>query len=404
MRSLTEFLAVATLGTVAIWLLRKHWQRFTAIAFVMGALVCALALPPAAQAADVERGNPNYTLLAGQEVKNDLIVAAAQRTRIDGDVDGDLIVFSNVVTVTGHIKGDIICFAQALRVDGPVDGNVRAWAQNLTLNGSIGKNLMAWAGAMELGEKAVVGGTMTSFSGATDLNGRLSGDLLSVAGDLEINGVLGRDAMIRGDRLTVGSSAQIGGKLNYEGTRQPDISPSAKLATSPDIKIMHRGPNYASPRYYWHQTLFWGASFLFGLVVLLVAPGFLSDVVQACKKVGPALGFGALFLFATPIIAIIACITIVGLGVGIAGLLFYMIALYSAQVFTGSWLGEKLLGAGVGVGPAIGRLALGLGVQQVLMTLPYVRNLVFLAIIVWGLGALVLAIYKRMRPQVAAAV
>ena len=40
MRSLMEFMAVATLGTVAIWLLRKQLQRFTAIAFVMGALAC----------------------------------------------------------------------------------------------------------------------------------------------------------------------------------------------------------------------------------------------------------------------------------------------------------------------------------------------------------------------------
>ena len=43
MRSVMEFLAVATLGTVALWLLRKQLQRFTAIAFVAGALVCALA-------------------------------------------------------------------------------------------------------------------------------------------------------------------------------------------------------------------------------------------------------------------------------------------------------------------------------------------------------------------------
>ncbi|MBZ5694261.1 MAG: hypothetical protein LAN36_02745 [Acidobacteriia bacterium] len=403
MRSLTQFLAVATLGTVAVWLLRKQWRRFTAIAFVMGALVCALALPPSAQAADVERGNPSYTLPAGQEVKNDLIVTAAQRTRIDGDVDGDLIVFSNVVTVSGHVKGDIICFAQALRVDGPVDGNVRVWAQNLTLNGPIGKNVIAGAGAMELGQKAVVGGTMTFFSGATDLNGRVSGDLLSFGGDLEIDGVLGRDATIRGDRLTIGPSAQIGGKLKYEGSRQPDISPSAKLAGPADITIRHRGPDYASPRYYWHQVLFWGAAFLLGLVMLLVAPGFSSDAVHASRRIGPALVFGLVFGIATPIVAILVCFTIVGLGIGIAGLLLWAIAVYSAQVITASWLGEKLLGAGVGVGGAIGRLALGLGVQQVLMTLPYVRWMAFFAIIAWGLGALVLAIYKRMRPQAAAA-
>ena len=78
MRTLPEFMAAATLGMVAIWLLRRHWQRFTTIAFVMGALACALALSPSAGAAQMERGDPSYTLPAGQVVKNDLIVVAGQ--------------------------------------------------------------------------------------------------------------------------------------------------------------------------------------------------------------------------------------------------------------------------------------------------------------------------------------
>ena len=82
MRTVMEFLAMATLGSVVIWLLRKHWKRFPMVAAVMGALACALALPPSAGAAEVKRGDPSYTLPAGQEVKTDLIVWAA-RTRIE---------------------------------------------------------------------------------------------------------------------------------------------------------------------------------------------------------------------------------------------------------------------------------------------------------------------------------
>jgi len=52
MRSLMEFLAVASLGFVVTWLLRRHWRRFPTIAVVMGAMLCALALPPSASAAE----------------------------------------------------------------------------------------------------------------------------------------------------------------------------------------------------------------------------------------------------------------------------------------------------------------------------------------------------------------
>src|SRR5271163_5191103 len=51
MRSLMEFTAMATLGLVAIWLLRRQLRRATALAVVMAAaLICSFALPPGAAA------------------------------------------------------------------------------------------------------------------------------------------------------------------------------------------------------------------------------------------------------------------------------------------------------------------------------------------------------------------
>ena len=163
--------------------------------------------------------------------------------------------------------------------------------------------------------------------------------------------------------------------------------------------------DYTSARFYWHQTLLWGASFVFGLVVLLLAPGFFFDAERACKKVAQSIGLGLLFFFATPIVAIIVCITIVGLGVGISTLLLWIIAIYAAQVFVGSWLGERILGEGIGVGPALGRLALGLLIVRAVHMLPHVGGLIiFFVVIPWGIGAMVLALYRYMRPQLVPAV
>jgi len=402
MRSLTELLALMTLGGIAIWLLRKQWRRFTPIVFVMGALACALLLPPAAAAADVERGDPNYTLPAGQEVKNDLIVAA-DWTRIDGDVDGDLIVFSRSLTVNGHVKGDILGFGSEVRVNGPVDGNIRLCSNAVAISSTVAKNVTVWTGALELDEKATIGGSLTMGTGGAELNGKVAGDLTAIAGSLEINGSLGHDALIRSDRLIIGPAAELRGQTKYTGRRQPEVSSGARLGSPIQFAMPRRGPDYSRFDYYLHRVFLWGASFFFGLLILLLAPGFFADTGQAAGRVGPALGFGALFLFATPIAAIIACITIVGLSVGIVGLLLWTIAIYSAQVFVGSWLGEKLLSTGVGVGAAVGRLAIGLAVIRVLTMIPFAGNLIDFVVIIWGIGALVLALHKRMRPQVPAA-
>jgi Putative zinc-finger len=395
MRDLPEFMAAATLGMVAIWLLRRHWQRFTTIAFVMGALACVLGLSPSVRAAEVERGDPSYTLPVGQVVHNDLIVLA-ERARIDGDVDGDLISFSSSLTVNGHVKGDIIAFGQEIIVNGPVDGNVRVSCQSLSLNSTVGRNVMAWAGQVALDEKAGVGGSMMMGGQNTELDGHIGGDLLAFANDLTVNGRLDRDATIRADRLTIGSTAQIGGKAKYEGRRQPDIASGAKLASPIQITVPKRGPDYTRVAYYWHQVLLWGANFLFGLVLLLLLPGFFADAVHQTRRVGPAVGFGALFLFATPIAIIIACVTIVGLGIGISALLLYLISLYAAQLFVGSWLGEQLLGYTVGIGPAVARLAIGLAVLRAVRMIPFVGPLATFVIIIWGLGGLVLAAYSHM--------
>jgi len=400
MRIATEFLAVATLAGVGIWLLRKQWRRLTTIAFVMGALMAALALPPATSAGELRRGDPSYTLPAGQEVNNDLIVYAV-RTRIDGDVDGDLIVFSNSLTVNGHVKGDIIAFGQEVRVNGPVDGNVRVWAQTLALNSTVGKNVSGWTASLEMDEKATVGGTITSIVGAGEIDGRVGGDVLVAGGDISINGALSRDVRIWAQHLTIESGAEIKGRTDYQGRRQPHVSPSAKLGSPINVTIKGPGPDYSSGRYYWHQTLYWGASFIFGLVLLLIAPGFCFDAEQACKRTWPSLGLGAAFLFATPIAALIACLTIVGLGVGIATFLLYFIAIYSSQVFVGLWIGEKLLGSKAGTGLAVGRLALGIAIIHAVRMIPYAGPLVGLILLIWGMGALVLAMHRKMQPQLA---
>src|SRR5580692_9857631 len=185
MRSLTEFLALATLGVLVIWLLRRHLRRTTALAVVMGAMMLALALAPAGQAGEIKHGDPSYTLAAGEVVHTDLIVSA-DATRIDGDVEGDLITFSRSVTVNGHIKGDIISFSQELRVNGPVDGNVRAFVQNLQLYGTVAHNVLAWAGDVNLDQDGKVNGTLTAGSGHLEVNGKLVGDLLAFSGDVDI--------------------------------------------------------------------------------------------------------------------------------------------------------------------------------------------------------------------------
>lgn len=395
MANAVQFLAVLTLGSVAFGLLRRRWRRRTTIAIVMAAVAFALILAPQAGAAELKKGDI-YTLPQGSEVKNDLIVTAGT-VRIDGTVDGDLIAFSQSVAVNGHVTGDVIAFTQNLRISGPVDGNVRCFSSETMLDGPVGKNISAFTGHFNLGSRATVGGSITAFSGNAGFEGKVNRDLLGFIGHTDLEGFLGGNARVRGERLTIGPSADVRGSIHYSGQRPPVISPGAKLASAPVVEIIHRRPDYASPRVYWRQALSWGAAFVFGLVVVLLVPAFYTDVVRRSRSYGPALGFGVLVLFATPILAIIACITIVGLAVGIGTVLLWLLALYASQVFVGTWVGENLLGPSTGTGAALGRLALGLLVLKAIFLIPYVAPWAKLLVCIWGLGAIVLALYHRAR-------
>jgi hypothetical protein len=264
---------------------------------------------------------------------------------------------------------------------------------------------MSWVGDINTDEKSVINGTMTLGAGDCTLNGKVVGDLLSFSGSLELDGSLGRNVMVRAGHLRVGPKAVVAGEFKAQVRKPADISPDAKLASPPVITIVEHDSDksYSSPRYYWHQTLLWGASFIFGLVMLLLMPGFLFDAAGACKRTMPAIGFGALFLIATPVLVVIVCITIVGIGVGVAAFMLWIIAIYAAQVVVGTWLGDKVLGSSVGVGPALGRMALGLLILRAIGLVPYLGVWVNSLVVCLGLGAIVLAIYRYMRPNLQAA-
>lgn len=402
MRSLMEFVSMSSLAIVVSWVLRRHWRRLTMTAgIVVGAvLFLALALAvPSASAAETVHGKPNYTLPAGQTVRTDLIVWA-DRTTIDGDVNGDLISWSRIVTVNGHVKGDVICWAQNVRITGTVDGNVRTLAQSVDIGGTIGRNFLGWSSETNLEDKASIGGSATFGSDDATLAGRIAGDVLGMANTFDVSGPINGNVNVRANHFILDSTADIAGRVKYTSRNTAEVAQGAKIASIERV-IPKTAPDYATWHFYRNRILLWGVGFVFGLVLLLLMPGFYADATIACKNYAPAAGFGLLFMFATPIAAFIACITVVGLGVGIATLLLYAIAMYASTVFLSGFIGEIILGPAIGTGAMIGRLALGLAIIHVLRVLPYVGGWILFIAMFWGFGAMVMAIYKRLRPQLA---
>jgi len=399
-----EILAFTTLGILAIGLLRRSWRRWTTITLVMGAVLFALALPRAAGAAEVRKGHPSIEVGKDEVIKNDLVVFGGP-VRVDGTVDGDLIVFGEKVTVQGHVTGDVIVFCQSVNVEGQVDGSVRAFTNNISVSGTVARNVIAFAGTVDVDSSSKIGGEVIAFTGNSSMDGHVARDYTAFGGQATLGGFVGGNAYVHADQsFTITSGAQIDGTARFRGQKQPEVDPHAKLASPLQIEIVKKTPSYASWRFWFHQALFWGAAFVFGLVLILIVPQFFSRVVASNREYvfSPLLGFAA--LVGVPLLAIIVCITVVGLGVGIASILLWLVALYAAQTFVGAWIGEMLLKPGIGSGALLGRMALGLLVLRIAFQIPYLGGWIKFVVIIWGLGALALALFRKQQagsPQLA---
>ncbi|MFZ0639709.1 MAG: hypothetical protein WA020_04455 [Candidatus Acidiferrales bacterium] len=401
--SFLSFFVAAVFSILALVLLRRFWGRSTAVGMVLASfgpvalLFPLLLMAPAAHAGEAVHGHPSYTLSSGQTINTDLFVAA-DFTRIEGTVNGDVIAWSDEVEIDGHVTGDVIAMAREVRINGQVDGNVREYAQTEYINGSVGKNVLAAGQDFEVGPDAKIGGSVTLAGANAMISGSIARDITAAVGDATIDGAVGGGVTVRGDDLRIGPHADVQGATKYTGRHEAEIDPAAKLASPVAFTHRKEGPDYSNWKFYWHRALFWAAAFLFGLVLLFLMPGFFADGLRASKKFLPSLGFGALLVFATPIVAIIVCITCVGLGVGITTFLVWLVALYAAQVFVGSWIGEMLLGPSVGTGALLGRLALGLAIVHGLEMVPYhVGAIAHLIVFCWGLGAIAMAIFGHLR-------
>ncbi len=400
MITLLEILAMATLGGLGVMFLRRRIRRGSALALVFAGLCAALAMPAPASATEFRKGN-NIEVAKGETIKGDIYITG-ERARIDGTVDGDLIVFCQSLEINGHVTGDVISFSQSSRIYGQVDGNVRTFNNNITISGTVAKNVMGFDQSLVLDSNAKIGGSLTSFSESLTAEGTVGRDALLFFARATLAGKVGGSIRAKGDTLSIGSSAVIDGPVRFEGNKEAEVSPSAKLASPVEFHQLKRHESYRSAHYYVWQVIWMAAFVLFGMVLFALTPKFSGDAVRSAESYGATFGLGVLVLFGVPIAACIACITVVGLFIGVSTLFVWYASLYFAQVIVGALVGQWLMGRTSELWPLIGRMAVGVVIVRLLTTIPHLGGWLKFVAILWGIGAISLAIYRRFQPVLGA--
>jgi hypothetical protein len=402
MVTLFEILALLTIAGSAVMFLRRRMRRGSVFAMMVAGICAAATLSSPAMASEFRQGD-TIEIARDETVKSD-VFASGHHVKIEGTVDGDLFVFCQSADIEGHVTGDVIAFAQILRVSGHVDGNVRSFSNTTLISGNVAKNVLSFSESITVDSTGKVGGSLTTFLNSLTVDGSLGRDLLVFSKTTSVSGHVGGGIQARGEGLTITSTAEVGGPIKFTGDRPPDVSSRAQLASQPVFVKQAHHTEYQESKFYVWRVIWTAAVVLFGLVLFLLMPSFARATVDSAERYGASFGLGVLTMFGVPIAAFIACITVVGMLIGISAFVVWLAALYCAQIVVGTVVGQWLMGHTRETWQMIGRMVIGVILVRVVEMIPHLGGWIKLAVLLWGMGAISLAIYRRFNPGTPAAV
>jgi cytoskeletal protein CcmA (bactofilin family) len=372
--------------------------------FSLLAVAAGLAVA-AAPGAAMEIRTGTRVVVGADEIIDDDLFAAGNSVDVLGKVTGDVIAFAQTITLEGPVGGSVNVAGQTVTINGPVAGTVRAAAQNVRVQGPVQRNVLGAGQSVDLdpgcqvGREAYLAGNSCRIAGPVQaLNASVNNLVLEdgVAGDVV--------AYVR--TLRMGTQAKVGGDLTYTSPTEASIPPDAVAG-----RVKHKLPERAAPRPRRFRP--WGVLFLLvsgfvtGLVLVLAAPRASRSITGApLERPGASLGWGALLFAATPVLAVIVCITIVGIPLAMISLAGWGIALYLGYIFAAIALGRALLAWALKQRPVslLWCLLLGLVLLMLVKMIPYAGGLLILLGIVWGMGSMAIGLRRPPEPAPAAPV
>ena len=364
-------------------------SRRVAVTGLLAVLLAAVAVP--AEAIVVRQATGDVVVPAGETV-DDTLIAGGERIVIEGTVNGDVVVGGGRVEIRGTVHGNLVAWSQYTEVDGEVGGSVFASGQDIAVRGSVGGSLYAFGQFVRVLDGARIAGSVASSSQGLTIDGVVDRGVLAGTYRLELDGVVQRDVLAQAGRITVGPDARIAGTLTARVGDADDlrVDPAARLGAEPDVRLSsgESAPSrYLTGSFYLWQAVWLIAAFLTGWLLLWVAPGAAEVEFGNPATALRTLGIGFLCVVATPVAAIIAGVTLVGLPVALVAVALWALAIYLAKIPVAFFLGRTFLGPRVLGGPAPA-LLVGLLAVFVAVNLPFVGWIINLALTLVGVGVL----------------
>lgn len=340
------------------------------------------------------KARKTITVPSGQTIDGDFF-AAGEEVEISGTVRGDVYAAGANIVIDGTVEGDVLAAGGSVRITGTVDHDIRIAGGQLDIGGAIGGNATVTGGDITFSEAGSVNGNVVVAGGNVVLASHVGGDVTSAGGTVSVSGDVDGKMDSHNDTLRLTSNARIGKTLTYASPREASIDENAKVTggvtynqtahtTMPNKKIVGM---IAGAR-----TVKIAISFIAFLIVSLLIARFFPVFAESSRAIlttrfWAAAGVGALVLIATPVIAILLMVTIVGLPLGVIMILLYFPLLYIGKFAAIFAIGRLILKNK----NAYWALLAGTAAYYAIMLIPVAGSLITSFVGLAGVGAWILA-------------
>jgi len=266
-----------------------------------------------------------------------------------------------------------------------------AWAQDAQAS----EAFVVLSGRADVPKGQTVG-DLVVFHGSATVDGTVEGSLTAFDAPVVISGRVNGDVVVFNGRVALRSGASVTGDVVSQSA--PVVASGATIGGT--TKRLETNTNWEG--FGWAGKLAWWlavsiSTLVVGLLLIWLVGRGAARILEAGRtRIGPSIGLGLGLFFGLPLLAIIALVTVVGiplgLGLGAALLLIYALG-YSAA----AWI----LGRSIVREPTTWAVAFlaGWAILRVVALIPILGGLVWFAAVVFGLGALAVAIWRARTPS-----
>ncbi len=362
---------------------------------VLAVLLCALPGSFVAAATTVRTGDS--VVVGNNQTVDGNFYGIGGAVALSGAVAGDAIIMGGNVTVNGSVADDLFALGGTVSLSASMTEDVRIIAGDVTISEPVGGSLVVIAGRLTVLSTATIGGDVLFYGGDATIDAAVGGKVLGTAERVRINSAVAGGVDISTPNLTLGEQANITGDVRYVSDSEL-VRATGAVVTG--VVSKNDAPDTEAVTTDLRSLMVALLMSLFATLSLFLL--FRRQVEQVAAQATVHTGIksivGFLTLIAAPMTIVILLVSVLGLFVGVIGLLGFLVLLFLGlalmNVVAGSFL--ALVITKKPQTSVLWIVAGGILIQAALLV-PVLGLICILALFAVTLGTIVLGVYQSVR-------